>query len=120
MLKAPDAGTGLELSRFVRPESVPGSPAAGQRAGTANVAFELDDLQAAVDQAAAEGCELVAGVGEYEGPGGWRMSAGRRGSSCRWPSARAEALDTMVIYSMSRLGGRLHHRPRGCVRMDGP
>ena len=73
MLKAPDAGTGLELSSFVRPESVPGSPAAmANEQGLRNVAFEVDDLQAAVDQAAAEGYGLVGGIGEYEEV--WRMA----------------------------------------------
>ena len=36
------------------------------------MAFEVDDLQAAVDQAAAEGYGLVGGMGEYEGV--WRMA----------------------------------------------
>ena len=73
MLKAPDAGTGLELSSFVRPDSVPGSSAAmANELGLRNVAFEVDDLQAAVDQAAAEGYGLVGGIGEYEGV--WRMA----------------------------------------------
>jgi catechol 2,3-dioxygenase-like lactoylglutathione lyase family enzyme len=36
MLRPPDGGTRLELSRFVRPDHEPGSPAAnGQRAGAA-------------------------------------------------------------------------------------
>ena len=69
MLKAPDAGTGLELSSL-RPARVrpwlTGRLANEQ--GLRNVAFEVDDLQAAVDQAAAEGYGLVGGIGEYEGP----------------------------------------------------
>ncbi|HZN73581.1 MAG TPA: VOC family protein [Micromonosporaceae bacterium] len=52
MLKPPDDGTRLELSRFVRPDSVPGSPAAmANELGLRNVAFEVNDLQAAVDWA---------------------------------------------------------------------
>ena len=73
MLKAPDAGTGLELSSL-RPTRVrpwlTGRLASEQ--GLRNVAFEVDDLQAAVDQAAAEGYGLVGGIGEYEGL--WRMA----------------------------------------------
>ena len=37
-----------------------------------NVAFEVNDLQAAVDWAATEGYGLVGGIGEYEGA--WRMA----------------------------------------------
>jgi hypothetical protein len=37
-----------------------------------NVAFEVNDLQAAVDWAATEGYGLVGGIGEYEGT--WRMA----------------------------------------------
>ena len=52
MLRPPDDGTRLELSSFVRPDPVPGSPAAmANELGLRNVAFEVDDLQAAVDRA---------------------------------------------------------------------
>jgi hypothetical protein len=54
MLKPPGDGTRLELSSFVRP------------------AFEVSDLQAAVDWAATEGYGLPGGIGEYEGA--WRMA----------------------------------------------
>src|SRR5215216_6135523 len=73
MLKPPDDGTRLELSSFVRPDSVAGSPAAmANELGLRNVAFEVNDLQAAVDWAATEGYGLVGGIGEYEGA--WRMA----------------------------------------------
>jgi catechol 2,3-dioxygenase-like lactoylglutathione lyase family enzyme len=73
MLRPPDGGTGLELSSFVRPDHQPGSPAAmANELGLRNVAFEVDDLQAAVDRLAAEGYELVGGVGQYEHI--WRMA----------------------------------------------
>src|SRR5438874_11648686 len=73
MLKPPDDGTRLELSSFVRPDSVPGSPdAMANELGLRNVAFEVSDLQAAVDWAATEGYGLVGGIGEYEGA--WRMA----------------------------------------------
>ena len=43
---------GLELSSFVRPDSVPGSPAAtANELGLRNVAFEVNDLQAATRRA---------------------------------------------------------------------
>ena len=34
--------------------------------GIRNVAFEVDDLQAAVDRVAANGYGLIGGIGEYE------------------------------------------------------
>ncbi|MFI6227905.1 VOC family protein [Micromonospora echinospora] len=72
MLTSPD-GARLELARFVRPDPVPGSPGAmANELGLRNVAFEVDDLRAAVDWAAGEGYGLVGGIGEYEGA--WRMA----------------------------------------------
>lgn len=61
-------GLGLEVARFVRPDSVPGSSdAMANELGLRNVSFEVGDLQAAVDWAAAEGYGLVGGIGEYQG-----------------------------------------------------
>ena len=73
MLRPPDGGTRLELSSFVRPDHEPGSPAAmANELGLRNVAFEVDDLRAAVDRLAADGYGLVGGIGEYEQV--WRMA----------------------------------------------
>ena len=73
MLRPPDGGTRLELSSFVRPDHEPGSPAAmATELGLRNVAFEVDDLQAAVDRLAADGYGLVGGIGQYEDI--WRMA----------------------------------------------
>ena len=73
MLRPPGDGTRLELSSFVRPDHLPGSPTAmSNELGLRNVAFEVDDLQAAVDWAAAQGYGLVGGIGEFEGV--WRMT----------------------------------------------
>ena len=67
MLRPPDGGTRLELSSFIRPDHEPGSPAAmANELGLRNVAFEVDDLQAAVDRLAADGYGLVGGIGQYE------------------------------------------------------
>lgn len=67
MLQSPD-GVRLELSRFVTPDHVPGSPAAmANELGLRNVSFEVGDLRAAVDAVAADGYGLVGGIGEYEG-----------------------------------------------------
>lgn len=73
MLRPPDGGTRLELSSFVRPYHDPGSPTAmANELGLRNVAFEVDDLQAAVDRLAADGYRLVGGIGQYEHM--WRMA----------------------------------------------
>jgi catechol 2,3-dioxygenase-like lactoylglutathione lyase family enzyme len=68
MLASPDDGAKLELSSFVAPDHVPGSPMAmANELGLRNVSFEVGDLQAAIDAVAADGYGLVAGIGEYEG-----------------------------------------------------
>ena len=73
MLQPPDGGTRVELSSFVRPDHRPGSPAApANELGLRSVAFEVTDLQAAVERVAADGFGLVGGVGEYEGA--WKMA----------------------------------------------
>ena len=67
MLRPPDGGTGLELSSFSTPDHTPGSPAAmSTELGLRNIAFQVDDLRAIVDQLAADGYRLVGGVGQYE------------------------------------------------------
>src|SRR5215212_3115479 len=66
MLRSLD-GARLELSRFVTPDHAPGSPTAmANELGLRNVSFEVGDLQAAVDELAADGYGLVGGIGEYE------------------------------------------------------
>ncbi len=73
MLRPPGGGTGLELSSFIRPDHEPGSPhAMANQLGLRSLAFEVDDLDAAVDRLAADGYGLVGGVGEYEHI--WRMA----------------------------------------------
>lgn len=72
-LRAPEGGIGVELSSFVQPEHVPGSPQAmSNELGLRNICFEVDDLQAIVDRLAASGYGLVGGIGQYEQM--WRMA----------------------------------------------
>ena len=67
MLRPPGEGSRLELSSFITPEHVPGSPAAmANELGLRNVSFEVEDLQAAINAVAADGYGLVGGIGEYE------------------------------------------------------
>ncbi len=73
MLRPPGGGTMVELSSFERPDHEPGSPSAmANELGLRNVAFEVDDVQAAVDELAEKGYGLVGGIGEYENT--WRMA----------------------------------------------
>jgi catechol 2,3-dioxygenase-like lactoylglutathione lyase family enzyme len=73
MLRPPGGGTGIELSRFVRPDPVPGSPAAmANELGLRSVALVVDDVRAAVERLAEDGYGLVGGIGDYEGF--WRMT----------------------------------------------
>lgn len=73
MLRAPDGGAGIELSTFVRPEVVPGSPhGMANEVGIRNVAFEVDDLRGIVDDLKADGYALVGGVGQHQNA--WLMT----------------------------------------------
>ena len=73
MLKLPDGGTTLELCTFIRPDVVPGpTDAMANEVGIRNVAFQVDDLPALVEELAAKGYGLVGGIGEYQGV--WRMA----------------------------------------------
>ena len=67
MLRPPDGGSRLELSSFLTPDHVPGSPAAmANELGLRNVSFEVGDLDAVVDELASGGYGLVGRIGEYE------------------------------------------------------
>lgn len=73
MLTPPGGGTGIELSSFERPRPVGGSPQAeANELGFRSIAFEVDDLDACVEQVVADGYTLVGGIGEYENS--WRMA----------------------------------------------
>ncbi len=73
MLRPPGGGTAVELSSFNRPDHDPGSPTAmANELGLRSVAFEIDDLHAAVDRLAADGYSLVGGIGQYENT--WLMA----------------------------------------------
>ena len=67
MLRRPDGGFRLELSSFVTPDHVPGSPTAmANEVGLRNLSFEVGDLDAAIAAVAADGYGLIGGVGGYE------------------------------------------------------
>ena len=97
MLKPPDDGTRLELSSFVRPDSVPGSPAAmANELGLRNVAFEVTTgRRLSIGQLPRATAWSVASA-STRALGGWPTSAGRKGSSSHWPSASAEPRNARI------------------------
>ncbi len=73
MLKAPGTDVGIELSSFEKPGHLPGNPKAmANELGLRSIAFELDDLQATVDDLNQHGYPLIGGIGHYEGV--WKMA----------------------------------------------
>ena len=73
LLRPPGGGTGIELSRFDRPQSQPGSPdAMATVLGFRTVCFEVTGLRERVARLAEDGFGLVGGIGEYEGV--WLMA----------------------------------------------
>lgn len=67
MLRPPDGGSRLELSSFVTPQHMPGSPnAMPNEVGLRNVSFEVADLDTVLDDLARDGYGLVGGVGQFE------------------------------------------------------
>lgn len=73
MLRLPGGGTTVEVSSFVRPALLPGLPdAPANTLGIRSLAFEVANIQAQVDRLAAQGYDLVGGIGEYEGM--WKMA----------------------------------------------
>lgn len=68
MLTCPGGGSSVELSSFVRPDPVEGSPdAMANELGLRSLGFQVEDIDAAVASVAAQGYGLVGAVGEYEG-----------------------------------------------------
>jgi hypothetical protein len=67
MSSIPVPDVALEFHRGGTPEHRPGSSAApANELVLRNMAFEVDDPQAAVDRAATDGYRLVGGIGKYE------------------------------------------------------
>jgi catechol 2,3-dioxygenase-like lactoylglutathione lyase family enzyme len=92
MLRPPDGGTRLELLSFVRPDHEPGSRAAmANELGLRNVAFEVDDPRPPPTGWLGTATGWSAASASTKTAGGWPTCADRRGSSCLWLSASADA-----------------------------
>lgn len=73
MLRIPGGDTAVELSSFIRPAHLSGSPQNMENElGTRSLSFEVDDLQGQVERLKAQGYGLVGGIGTYEGS--WKMA----------------------------------------------
>jgi hypothetical protein len=59
--------------------------------GLRNVAFEVDDLPAAIDRLPRTATAWSAASNSTSTSGAWPTCANRRGSSCPWPSGLADA-----------------------------
>ena len=106
MLQPPDGGTRLELSSFVRPDHESGSPAAmAIELGLRNVAFEVDDLQAAIERVVRTATAWWAASVSTSTSGAWPTCVDRRGSSCPWLSESGDVPSS-----------RMANRPGACSR----
>ena len=102
MLRPPGGGTAVELSSFIRPDHDPGSPTAmANELGLRSIAFEIDDLHAAVDRLAADGYGLIGGIGQYENA---------------WLMAYVRGPDGIIVALAERLAERHNGRPCRCRR----
>lgn len=73
MLRIPGGDTAIELSSFVRPAHLSGSPQnMANEVGIRSLSFEVDDLQEQVERLKTQGYGLVGGIGTYEGS--WKMA----------------------------------------------
>jgi glyoxylase I family protein len=65
MLQTPDGQGRLELFEYLHPEAIETSPTLPNEIGMHRVAFQVDDLDAAVEIAARHGCHPLRGVANY-------------------------------------------------------
>ncbi len=65
MLQTPDGSGRLELFQYVHPEAIETEPTRPNQIGMHRVAFSVDDLDEALEIAAAHGCHPLRGVATY-------------------------------------------------------
>jgi len=66
MLQTPDGAGRLELFEYLHPDAIETAPTLPNEIGMHRVAFQVDDLDAALAIAARHGCEPLRGVAQYE------------------------------------------------------
>ncbi len=66
MLQTPDGAGRLELFEYLHPDAIETEPTLPNEIGMHRVAFQVDDLDAALAIAATHGCRPLRGVAQYE------------------------------------------------------
>lgn len=66
MLETPGGQARLELFEYIHPAAIETEPTRPNEIGMHRVAFEVDDLDAALETAARHGCHPLRGVATYE------------------------------------------------------
>ncbi|MGV9499415.1 VOC family protein [Streptomyces sp. NPDC003642] len=66
MLQTPDGQGRLELFEYIHPEAIESEPTRPHEIGMHRVAFQVDDLDAALETAARHGCRPLRGVATYQ------------------------------------------------------
>jgi glyoxylase I family protein len=66
MLQTPDGDGRLELFEYLHPNAIETEPTLPNEIGMHRVAFQVDDLDAALAAAATHGCHPLRGVAQYE------------------------------------------------------
>jgi glyoxylase I family protein len=67
VLSTPDGRGVLELFEYIHPPASPMRPTQPNDLGMHRVAFQVEDLDAALEKAAAHGCHPLRGVADYQG-----------------------------------------------------
>jgi glyoxylase I family protein len=65
MLQTPDGNGRLELFEYIHPDAIETEPTRPNEIGMHRVAFSVDDIDAALEIAAAHGCHPLRGVATY-------------------------------------------------------
>ncbi len=65
MLQTPDGNGRLELFEYIHPEAIETEPTRPNEIAMHRVAFSVDDIDAALEVAAAHGCHPLRGVANY-------------------------------------------------------
>lgn len=67
MLQTPDGTGRLELFEYLHPDAIETGPPLPNQIGMHRVAFSVDDIDAALENAARHGCFPLRGVADYQG-----------------------------------------------------
>lgn len=65
-LQTPDGAGRLELFEYIHPEAIEAEPTQPHEIGMHRVAFSVDDIDAALENAARHGCHPLRGVANYQ------------------------------------------------------